>query len=111
MKKIEATIAPHHLDAARDALLAAGADGMSITEVQGVAKQPRASHYRGASYAASFSPQLRLEVVVRDEALVGCVRALDAVAAEDDSAGGRIAVLPLDDIVHIRSGARGRNAI
>lgn len=102
MKKIEAAIPPHRLDEARDALLAVGAAGMSVTEVRSAGDHTRVGCYRGAAYEVSFSPHLRLEVVPDAVTwLPGCTR------RRLRRYGERHRDARLEDVAHIRSGARG----
>ena len=98
-KKIEVIIPPFKLEEVRDALIAAGAEGMSVTEVK-VSDRSRAGSYRGARYEIGFTARCKLEVVLPDFRGARCV---DAVHAHVDGAL-EIAVYRLDDSVRIRTG-------
>ncbi len=112
MKLVTAIVKPFKLDDVKEALKAAGVQGMTVTEVQGFGRQ--AGHtevYRGAEYTVEFVPKVRVEVVVEtgDE-----LRVADAIAeaARTGSIGdGKIWVTDLDGLIRIRTGERGSDAI
>lgn len=112
MKKIEAIIKPFKLDDVKDALTELGVQGMTISEVKGFGRQKgHAEIYRGAEYVVDFLPKIKLEVVI-DEALVA--RAVEAIAraAQTGKIGdGKIFVLPVDDVLRIRTGETGHDAL
>jgi nitrogen regulatory protein PII len=110
MKKLEATIRPFTLDAVRDALVALGVEGMSVAEVQTLDPRAHAAFYRGTEYVVWFSPQYRLDVVVRDELVAPCIEAIRQCARTNDQECGEIVVLPVDDTVRIRTGDHLRRA-
>ena len=102
MKKLEATIKPFKLDEVREALAVSGIDGMTISEVKGFDPHPHKAWYRGSEYVVWFTPQIKLEIVLRDDQVDLCVGALKRCTRTDDSCG--IVVLPIDDMIRIRTG-------
>ena len=104
MKKVEATIAPFTLDEIRDALVNLGIDGMSVCDTKSLQPRAQAAWYRGSQYVVWFAPQYKLEIVVSDEQVPGCVDAIRRSMRTADGAGGTIVVLPVDDSVRIRTG-------
>ena len=112
MKKIEAIIKPIKLDEVRDALFDIGIGGMTVCEVEGCGRQKgHAENYRGNEYALDFLPKIKLEVVVSD-AMVDAASASIAAAARTGKIGdGKIFILPLEDVIRIRTGERGPEAI
>lgn len=111
MKKIEAIIKPFKLEEVREALAKAGVAGLTITEVKGFGRQKGHSElYRGAEYRIEFLPKIKLEILVEDASVAPIVEAL-AVAARTGRIGdGKIFVLPVDDVMRIRTGERGAAA-
>ncbi len=112
MKKIEAIIKPFKLDEVKEALTGAGVVGMTISEVRGFGRQKgHTETYRGGEYTIDFLPKLKLEVVVADHRAENVV-ALIASAAKTGSIGdGKVFVGPLEDVVRIRTGEHGDDAI
>lgn len=112
MKMIVAYINPYKLDEIRDALKDAGVSGLSVSNIQGFGRQ--AGHtetYRGAEYEVDFVPTVRIEVLV-DETLAPTVISTIETTARTGSIGdGKIAVLPVEDVIRIRTGERGRDAL
>jgi len=112
MKKIEAIIKPFKLDEVKDALSAVGVQGLTVTEGKGHGRQKGHTElYRGAEYRVDFLPKIRIEVVVSDEL---CDRVVDAItqAANTGRIGdGKIFIIPLEDVIRIRTGEHGEAAI
>jgi nitrogen regulatory protein P-II 1 len=112
MKKIEAIVRPHRLDAVKTAITDLGVEGMTILEVKGCGRQKGHTQvYRGAEYKVEFLPKVKLEVVVPDDLLD---RAIDAIvgAAQTGSFGdGKIFVSELEDAIRVRTGEHGEAAI
>ncbi len=112
MKNIEAIIKPFKVDEVRKALSEIGVTGLTLTEVKGFGRQKgHAELYRGAEYVVEFLPKVKIEVAVPD-ALVG--RAVDAIerAANTNRIGdGKIFVSPLEEVLRIRTGERGEDAL
>jgi nitrogen regulatory protein P-II 1 len=112
VKKIEAIIKPFKLDEVKEALNELGVKGMTITEVKGFGRQKGHTEiYRGAEYVIDFLPKIKIEVVV-EAGLVGQVVDLIQKTAQTGKIGdGKIFVLPVDEIIRIRTGERGQEAI
>jgi len=112
MKKIEAIIKPFKLDDVKEALNQRGIKGMTLTEVKGYGRQKGHTEvYRGAEYVVDFIPKTKLELIVDAadcDAIVECIR----LAAFSGKIGdGKIFVLPVDDVLRVRTGERGKEAI
>jgi len=112
MKKVEAIIRPHLLDAVRTALQEVAVVGMTISEVQGYGRQKgHTETYRGAEYQIEFIPKIKIEVVVPDEIEEATLEAIIKTARTGKFGDGKIFVLPLDDVIRIRTGERGDAAL
>ena len=112
MKKVEAIIKPFKLDEVKDKLSEIGVQGITVTEVKGFGRQKGHTElYRGAEYVVDFLPKIKMEVVIAD-ALVEEVTNTIVKAAQTGRIGdGKIFVTNLDDIIRIRTGERGEEAI
>ena len=112
MKAITAIVKPFKLEDVRNALKEAGIAGLTVTEVQGVGRQGgHTETYRGAEYQVDFVPKLRIDVIVDDERAGAVVDAIVAAAATGKSGDGKVWVSPVEDLVRIRTGERGRDAV
>ena len=112
MKAITAIVKPFKLEDVRDALKEAGIAGLTVTEVQGVGRQGgHTETYRGAEYQVDFVPKLRIDVIVDDERAGAVVDAIAAAAATGKIGDGKVWVSPVEDLVRIRTGERGRDAV
>jgi nitrogen regulatory protein P-II 1 len=112
VKRIEAIIKPFQLSEVKEALVQAGASGMTVTEVKGFGRQKgHTEHYRGAEYAVDFIPKLKIEVVVMDAKVTEIVDAIVDSARTGKIGDGKIFVLPLEEAVRIRTGERAYDAI
>src|SRR5215468_2762588 len=112
MKIIVAIIKPFKLDEVRDALMAIGAHGMTVTEVKGYGRQKGHTEiYRGAEYAVSFLPKLKVEAAVPSELVTKTVDAITSAARTGEIGDGKIFVTTLDQAVRIRTGERDQEAI
>jgi nitrogen regulatory protein P-II 1 len=112
MKKIEAIIKPFKLDEVKDGLNAIGVQGMTVTEVKGFGRQKgHVELYRGAEYDITFIPKVKLEVVVPDSLAQKVVSTIEEKARTGKIGDGKIFVLPLEEIVRIRTGERGETAV
>lgn len=112
MKKITAVIKPFKLDDVRDALTEAGIYGMTVTEVKGFGRQRGHTEiYRGAEYAVDFLPKVRLEVVVEDRWVEDAVEAVMKAAQTGKIGDGKIFVTPVEEVIRIRTGERGEDAV
>lgn len=112
MKAITAIVKPFKLEDVRNALKEAGIAGLTVTEVQGVGRQGgHTETYRGAEYQVDFVPKLRIDVIVDDERAEAVVDAIVAAAATGKIGDGKVWVSPVEDMVRIRTGERGRDAV
>ena len=112
MKLITAIIKPFKLDAVRDALLARGVHGMTVTEVKGYGRQKGHTEiYRGAEYAVNFLPKIRVEVAVASDEADDIVEAIGAAAKTGQIGDGKIFVTPIDQAVRIRTGETDADAL
>ena len=112
MIKIDAIIKPFRLDAVKEALQQLGIQGMTVSEVRGFGRQKgHAELYRGAEYTVDFVPKVKLEVVVGEDLAPKVVDAVSEAARTGKIGDGKIFVYPLQDIVRIRTGERGPQAI
>ena len=112
MKKIEAVIRPHLLDAVKNALAEAGVVGMTVSEVKGFGRQKgHTETYRGTEYQVDFLPKLRVEVVVGEALVEPAVQAIVATARTGKFGDGKVFVTALSEVVRIRTGERGETAI
>ncbi len=112
MKLIIAYVKPFRLDDVKTALTAAGASGMTTSDVQGFGRQSGQTEvYRGAEYEVEFVPKVRIEVLVSDELVEGVVAAIERAAHTGEIGDGKIAVLPVESAVRIRTGERGPDAV
>jgi nitrogen regulatory protein P-II 1 len=112
MKKVEALIKPFKLDDVREALADAGVSGITISEVKGFGRQKgHAELYRGAEYVVDFLPKIKLEIVCDDELVHTVVETIEQAAKTGRIGDGKIFVLPIEEVVRIRTGERGAGAI
>jgi nitrogen regulatory protein P-II 1 len=112
VKLITAIIKPHQLDEVKEALEAYGISGMTISEASGYGRQRGHSEvYRGAEYTVDFVPKVRVEVLV-DDLDAGSVIDVILKAAQTGRIGdGKIWAIPVDDVVRVRTGERGHDAL
>lgn len=112
MKLITAVIKPHKLDDVRDALGDLGITGMTVTEVRGFGRQKGHTEiYRGAEYVVDFIAKMRVEVAVRDEDAERVVEAIADAANSGKIGDGKIFVSPLEQVMRIRTGETGSDAL
>ena len=112
MKIIMAVIKPFKLDEVRDALTAIGVHGMTVTEVKGYGRQRGHTEiYRGAEYAVSFLPKIKIEVAVANDQVNGVVDAITAAAKTGQIGDGKIFVLELGQATRIRTGETDESAL
>ena len=112
MKKIEAIIKPFKLDEVKEALHEVGVSGITVTEAKGFGRQKGHTElYRGAEYVVDFLPKVKLEIIVRDEQVAEVVETIEKAAKTGRIGDGKIFVLPIDEIIRIRTGERGSAAI
>ena len=112
MKKIEAIIRPHKTDEVREALLEAGFRGMTILEVKGVGRQKGHTEvYRGSEYQVDFLPKIKLELVVPDDRLEAALDIILKVAKTGQVGDGKIFVLPVEEVIRVRTEEAGEEAL
>ncbi len=112
MKLIIAIIKPFKLEEVKEALSAAGVEGMTVTEVKGFGRQKGHTEiYRGSEYTVDVLPKVKLEIAVADEIAAKAVEAIVGSAKTGKIGDGKIFVVPLDQIVRIRTGESGDQAI
>lgn len=112
MKKIEAIIKPFKLDEVKDALNDMGIKGMTITEVKGFGRQKGHTElYRGAEYVVDFIPKVKIEVIVPDEIADKICSVIEKTAKTGKLGDGKIFISSIDDVIRIRTGQRGEEAI
>ncbi|MGD0763638.1 MAG: P-II family nitrogen regulator [Roseiarcus sp.] len=112
MKIVMAVIKPFKLEEVRDALTSIGVHGLTVTEVKGYGRQKGHTEiYRGAEYAVSFLPKLKIEVAVNDELLDKVIDAIVAAARTGQIGDGKIFVSKLESAVRIRTGEKDKDAL
>jgi nitrogen regulatory protein P-II 1 len=112
MKKIEAVIKPFKLDEVKEALQDAGVQGMTVLEAKGYGRQKGHSElYRGAEYVIDFLPKIKIEVVVPDDMVNSVVDAIQAAARTGKIGDGKIFVSDVLDVIRIRTGETGSQAV
>ncbi|MBC2769553.1 MULTISPECIES: P-II family nitrogen regulator [Pusillimonas] len=112
MKLITAIIKPFKLDEVREALAEVGIQGMTVTEVKGFGRQKGHTElYRGAEYTVDFLPKLRIELAVSDAQVETAIESLCAAAHTGKIGDGKIFVMPLEQVIRIRTGEDGEAAI
>jgi len=112
VKKIEAIIKPFKLEEVKAVLTDLGIAGMTVSEVKGYGRQKgHKEMYRGAEYNVDFNPKIKIELVVAAEMVSKCVDAIRAAANTEKIGDGKIFVLPVEDVVRVRTGEQGKAAI
>src|SRR5450631_3474164 len=112
MKKVEAIIQPHKLDDVKEALIGIGVEGMTLSEVRGHGRQKGHTEvYRGAEYKVDFLPKAKIEIVVPASSVKKVVEALSVAARTGRIGDGKIFVITLEEVIRIRDGERGENAL
>jgi nitrogen regulatory protein P-II 2 len=112
MKIVTAIIKPFKLEEVRDALTALGVHGLTVTEVKGYGRQKGHTEiYRGAEYAVSFLPKVRIEVAIAADFVSRVVEAISAAARTGQIGDGKIFVTPLEQAVRIRTGETDLDAL
>jgi len=112
MKKIEAVIRHHKLDEVKTALVEKGFQGLTITEVRGFGRQKGHSEtYRGAEYKVDFVPKIKVELVVTASECNSALETLTAAARTGQIGDGKVFVSELQDVIRIRTGETGKDAI
>ena len=112
MKKIEAIIRPFKLDEVKDALSECAIQGMTVTEVKGFGRTGgKKEVYRGSAYVVDFVPKVKLEIIVPEESVRQVVATITEAARTGKIGDGKIFVTPVDEVIRIRTGETGEDAI
>ena len=112
MKKVEAIIKPFKLDEVKEALSSIGIQGLTVSEVKGFGRQKGHTElYRGAEYVVDFLPKVKLEIIVSDETAGQVVDTIERAARTGRIGDGKIFVMSMEEVVRIRTGERGANAL
>ena len=112
MKLVVAVVKPFKLDDVKESLKALGVHGMTVSEVQGFGRQRGHTEvYRGAEYEVEFVPKVRLEIVVDDAQVDEVVNAVVDAAGTGKIGDGKVWVLPVEEVVRVRTGERGSEAL
>lgn len=112
MKLITAIIKPFKLDDVREALAAIGVQGMTVTETKGFGRQKGHTElYRGAEYVVDFLPKLKLEIATADDKSQEVIATITEAAKTDKIGDGKIFVLDLVEVIRVRTGEQGNDAI
>jgi nitrogen regulatory protein PII len=112
MKKLEVIIKSFKLDDVKEGLSAIGIKGLTVSEVKGFGRQRGHKEiYRGAEYQVDFVPKIKLEVVMETEMVDEAVKVIIEKAGTGQIGDGKIFILPVDEVIRIRTGEKGKNAI
>lgn len=112
MKLVTAVIQPHRLDDVKEALHSAGIQGLTVSEATGYGRQKGHTEvYRGAEYVVDLVPKLRVEVLVTDEDAVAVTNVVIQAAQTGQIGDGKVWVLPVEDVVRVRTGEHGPEAL
>ena len=112
MKKVEAIIKPFKLDEVKESLSNLGVQGLTVSEVKGFGRQKGHTElYRGAEYVVDFLPKVKLEVIVSDDKAQEVVTAIENAAKTGRIGDGKIFVTPVEEVIRIRTGERGSEAL
>lgn len=112
LKKVEAIIKPLKLQEVKEALAAVGVQGMTVSEVRGFGRQKgHTEFYRGGEYKVEFLPKVKLEIIVSDDNVDRVVETIMHSATTGSIGDGKIFILPVEEVIRIRTGERGRVAI
>ena len=112
MKKIEAIIKPFKLDEVKDALHEVGLQGMTVTEAKGFGRQKGHTElYRGAEYVVDFLPKVKIEIILEDSLAERAIEAITQAARTGHIGDGKIFVSSVEDVIRIRTGETGAEAV
>lgn len=112
MRKVEAIIKPFKLDEVKEALNEIGIQGITVSEVKGFGRQKGHTElYRGAEYVVDFIPKIKMEIIVTDDMAAKVVEVIEGAAKTGRIGDGKIFVTPIDEVVRIRTGERGEDAL
>ncbi len=112
MKKVEAIIKTFKLDDVKESLSSLGVKGLTVSEVKGFGRQRGHKEiYRGAEYQVDFVPKIKIEVVMKDDLVPYAVKVIKEKASTGKIGDGKIFILPVEDVIRIRTGEKGEDAI
>ena len=112
MRKIESVIRPHLLDAVKNALQEVGVVGMTVIEVKGFGRQKgHTETYRGSEYKIDFLPKVKIEIIIPDEMVDVVIESIIKTARTGKFGDGKIFIIPIEDVVRIRTGEHGEHAL
>ena len=112
MKRIEAIIKPFKLDEVKARLREIGVSGMTVSEVKGFGRTGgRTEVYRGSAYVVDFVPKVKIEIIVKDDMVHQVIEAITTAAKTGRIGDGKIYVLPIEEVIRIRTGERGEDAV
>jgi nitrogen regulatory protein P-II 1 len=112
LEMITAIIKPHQLDAVKEALLANGVEGMTVTEVRGFGRQRgKTENFRGSEYKIDFVPKVRLEIIVKADAVDHLITVIADAARTGKIGDGKVWSTPIDRLLRVRTGEMGLEAI
>ena len=112
MKKVEAIVKPFKLDEVKEGLNDIGIQGITVSEVKGFGRQKGHTElYRGAEYVVDFLPKIKLEIIVSDDMVSKVVDAIQTAAKTGRIGDGKIFITPVEEVVRIRTGETGDDAI
>ncbi|MEK6777746.1 MAG: P-II family nitrogen regulator [bacterium] len=112
MKKVECIIQPGRLDEVREGLTEIGISGLTVTEVKGYGRQKGHTElYRGSEYTIDFIPKVKLEIVVSEDLVDQIIEKVIEKARTGRIGDGKIFVIPIEDVIRVRTGERGKEAI
>lgn len=112
MKKVEAIIQPYKLDDVKEALSNLGVKGLTVTEVRGFGRQKGHKEvYRGAEYQVDFVPKIKIEIVMESSLVPEAVKVIKEKARTGQIGDGKIFVIPVEEVIKIRTGESGESAI
>lgn len=112
MKKIEAVIKPFKLEEVKDALAKIGVQGMTVSDVKGFGRQKgHAESYRGTEYKIDFLPKAKIELIVVNELVNQVIETIEKAAKTGKVGDGKIFLSPVEEVIRIRTGERGKEAI
>jgi nitrogen regulatory protein P-II 1 len=112
MKKIEAIIKPFKLDEVKERLSEIGVQGMTVTEVKGFGRTGgKKEVYRGSAYVVDFVPKVKIEIIAKDDMVQQILSTIAEAAKTGRIGDGKIFVTPVDEVIRIRTGERGEEAI
>jgi len=112
MKKIEAIIKPFKMDEVKNALTKIGVQGMTVAEVKGFGRQKgHTESYRGTEYSIDFLPKSKIELIIPDELVTQVIETIERAARTGKIGDGKIFLSSVEEVIRIRTGERGRDAI